>query len=346
MKSLRLLICCLIALAGCKEEEQVPDHILQRRSQERRQRELMQQQKQEAKRRAKVEGKKRAGPKMWTAEVRRAALQIYKARGLQAARSIQTLAHLGPSSAAALRHIAGSQAMDQRKQVLASMVLVELQMFQPARLAELCRAHELPFVQQAAIEALGRLGNPVAERLLRELTPELSKQPLPPRKGQAHAPSNRPLRPLAQVLHKAKDRSRKWWYSDKQLVALDRVLQADTPDKLMVALMAVTDRTLDKGLRAILAAAAARPSVKAGVAHRIVALDKDRPRVLRGYCARREPQLLRLAAASRLLDLGQRAYVEKLSRAVGDPLTQVLGQMLKAPPRPPPGAPTGKPQPQ
>ncbi len=343
MNTSRLLICCLIVLVvGCKDKE-VPEHILQQRAYEQRQRELKQKEEQEAKQ-AKAKTL-RTGPSMWTGDVRKAVVKIYQARGLQATRAIQALVHLGPTSAAALRHIAGSVAMDQRKQVMASLVLVELQMFQPAQLAELGRAHELPFIQQAAVEALGRLGNPQAERLLNELAPQLTAQgkQLPPsHAGHAHAGTNRPLRPMAQVLQKAKDRSRKWWYSDKQLTALDRLLQADTPNKLQIALSAVTDRTLDKGLRAILAAAAARPPVKAAVAHRIVELDKDKLQVLRRYCGRREPQLLRLAAARRLLELGQRAFVEKLSKQMGDPLMPVLERLLKAPPSPP-GAPAVQP---
>lgn len=343
MNTFRLLICCLVVLVvGCKDKE-VPEHVLQQRAYEQRQRELKQKEQQEAKQ-AKA-GKMRTGPSMWSGVVRKAVVKIYRARGLQATRAIQALAHLGPTSADALQHIAGSVAMDQRKQIMASLVLVELQMFKPARLAELSRANELPFVQQAAVEALGRLGNPRAERLLNELAPQLSAQgtQIPSsHAGHAHAGTNQPLRPMAQVLQKAKDRSRKWWYSDEQLAALDRLLQADTPNKLLIALSAVTDRTLDKGLRAILSAAAAQPPVKAAVAHRIVELDKDKPQVLQRYCDRQEPQLLRLSSARRLLELGQRAFVEKLARETGDPLMPVLERLLKAPPLPP-GAPAVQP---
>jgi len=322
-KSLCLLACSWVALSACKEE-QVPEHVLQQRRHER---ELKQRQQEEVKQRAKT---KSAAPQLWTVEVRKMMLQVYRARGVKAARSIQALAHLGPSSAAALRHIAGSAAMDRRKQVLASLVLVELQMFHPAQLAELCRAHELPLVQRAAIEALGRLGNPASERLLQELTPLLSRTP-PDRAGQTPAGTKRPLRPMAHVLRVAKDRSRKWWYSDQQLVTLDRILQADTPQKLQVAMAAVTDRALDKGLRALLGSPAVRPPVKAAVAHKYVELAQDNPRVLRAHCARGEPALLRMASAGRLLELGgnkDRAFIQKLSAQEGDPLAPVLTRML------------------
>jgi hypothetical protein len=134
---------------------------------------------------------------------------------------------------------------------------------------------------------------------------------------------------LRMVRRKA--RGKKWAYSKQQLDILDSVLQADSPQKLRIAINNIKDGSLEHGLMAILRTPVSRPSVQAGVAFKIVEpLAKDRRR-LRQLCAPEEHQLVRMQAARMLLQAGDRsdrAFVVKLAQSPGDPMASMLRRMM------------------
>lgn len=327
-----LLICALASLsARCKQDEQVPEHVLQKRRQEaqaaaaRGELKAAQQSVQEA--RTEVQQAER----LWSPGVRRAVEQVYRARGRGSLQALQALTFLGLPAASALEQIAKSRTLHPQTSAYAALMLVELQLFRPAELAKLGRRRELPHAQQAAIEALGRLGNPRAERLLAGLATAL-QDPHPSRQPAAGAGPALPLFKREEVLKRARDRSRKWWYSDAQLAALDRIVQADDPAKLQLALAAARQLALERGLDTILRSPATRPPIKAAVAEAVVERSRTSPGTLLTYCAPQQPPLLRLAAARQLLLGGRpadRSFLRKLAATPDEPLAPLIGRLLQ-----------------
>jgi hypothetical protein len=347
--SCRLLVVSVLGLsllapgAGCKDDddEEVPEHIQQQRRREKRQEELEKKRRAEAKK-TRQQRKKTDETRLWPKAVRLAVLKVYRARRMEVPRAVQALAHLGPPAISALRHLATSQVLDSKKRGLVSLMLVEMQMFRPHKLVELSRRADLPFVQQGAIEALGRLGNPIAEKRLKELAKELERLSSPSLTSSPHSGERIPPSALKRLLRRAGDASRKWWYSEKQLTTLDQIFYADSAAKLQLTMAGITNHSLKKGLLAIVHSPATRPPIQIAVAHKLIQLVGTRTTALRAYCAKEQHQMLRMLAAQRLLEVGKardKAFIRRLSEAMDDPMAPAFERLLKAPPAGAAGAP-------
>jgi hypothetical protein len=301
----------LLLGSGCKPEQD-PEHMRERRQAEeevRKRREAARKRFESQQQRDRVEEDRF---KLWPAPVREAYATFFTARGQSMPVAGQTLAHLGLAAAPALRMIATKEGIDEKKRATASLLLVDLFVFQPKKLAEMAQESDHPYIQKGAIEALGRLGDPESEGLLKRLAQGAD-------------------RGLERLLARARGTKHTWRYSGRQLVALDRILQADSPEKLEVAMEVVQDLKLERGLRQIIASPSTRPPVRAAVAYKFIELSRDRSEVLRRYCDGEQPKLLRLLSAKRLLGLGRkrdRRFIERLANHPGDPLAAAFRQLL------------------
>lgn len=318
----------LLALAGCKKEEPLPEHVVQQQARERAQKRRQQELKEKA----------RQGPagadsyRLWSPEIRRAFYNLLRAREAQIPQAARELAQLGLPAADALRAIALDKEQPPKKHALVSFMLVDLYMFQIEALAKLAREPELPFAQRAAIQALARIGNGRSEGELDKLALELPKMAVPV-VGQQD-PDLPEMDTPARFLSNARQQAvgHKWAYAEAQLVALDRVLHADTPQKLRIAVVAAKERALEPGLRAILRSPVTRSAVQAGVAFKLVEMTGTNARALRALCGREEHPFVRLNAARALLEGGKpasRAFVAKLAQDAQDPLAPMLRRALE-----------------
>jgi len=357
--TMKRAICLLMAalLAGGCKKEQVPEHELQQKRREQARERRRNQQKEEGK---KLEARD-AGVdhyRMWSPAVRNAFYALYRARSIGLPQKAQTLARLGMPAADALRIIATGTLHKAKKKALVSFMLVDLHMFRVPQLAKLAHEHKLPFVQRAAIESLARVGNAQSEAALDGLIKELPKMPLPkmPQQGihghghgheqeEAKDTKDEPVPAIPPDQHpmvrwvrhvRAQRKGKQWAYSEQQLATLDRILHADSPQKLRIAVMAAQGDVLEQGMRAILGTPVARESTKAGVAFKIVEPRQGKPRRLRQLCGPQEDQMVRLVAVRLLLESGterDRAFIDKLAADPKDPMAQMLSNMLKNLPR-------------
>lgn len=323
-------VLALLLLAGCKKEQPLPEHVVQQQAKERAQKRRQQELKEKA----------RKGPasadsyRLWSPEIRRAFYNLLRAREAQIPRAARELAQLGLPAADALRAIALEENQSPKKHALVSFMLVDLYMFRIEGLAKLAREQQLPFAQRAALQALARIGNGRSEGELDKLARELPKMAVPAPKGQAQDPDLPELEAPAQFLQQARQQAagHKWAYSDAQLVTLDRVLHADSPQTLRLAVVAVKESSLEPGLRAILRSPVTRSAVQAGVAFKLVEMAGKSARALRALCGRDEHPFVRLNAARALLEGGKpasRAFVAKLARDEKDPLAPMLRRALE-----------------
>jgi hypothetical protein len=236
----------------------------------------------------------------------------------------QALAKFGASATPAFERIAKNKNQPHRKRMLASFMLADINMFRPVDLAELARSFDLPFAQRAAIEALVRIGGPESRELVRGLKEELAKDV-------EASPSGAEVHPLVEFIEKTSDEADPWGYGQAQLMLLDQIMQADTPEKLKAAMAALGDGDLKQGLVAIIRTPASAPEVKSAVAHRLVVEAQPDLKVLRDYVKADQPAALRLAAAEQLLKRdGRRArsLIKKLARRPGDPTASALRRLL------------------
>jgi len=349
----RLLVLCLL-LPGCKGEEKLPEHELQQREKQRERERLRKEREREAKEQLKGRDASVDHYAMWSPEVRQAFYALYRSRSMGIPEKARTLAQYGLEAADALRVIAASRSQSAKKKALVSFMLVDMHMFRVNDLAKLAREHQLIFVQRAAIEALARVGNPQSEAALDVLAKELPKMPVPVvpdddeghSHGYGHGPSpmakDEPPPDIPPDQHplvrwtrnvRRKLKGQRWAYSTEQLQTLDRVFQADNPQKLRLSINAVKDATkLERGLRAILRSPVTRASVQAGVSFKLVEPYLKDSKALRRLCTPQEHQLVRMQAARALLELGRaadRAFVGKLAEEPRDPLASVFQRMLK-----------------
>jgi hypothetical protein len=355
MKTIPWLLMLLLALAGCKKEEQVPEHIRQQRLKEKR----LEQRRQELKRKTEKAAKAHdAGVdryRMWPPAVRQAFYALYRSRSEGVPQKARALAQLGFPAADAMRAIAGGAPHSAKKKALVSFMLVDMNMFRVHELTKMAREYRLPFVQRAAIEALARIGNPDTEAALDQLVKDLPKMPLPKMPeshlGHHHGPRPGPATAIkpgqgGQVLNVPPERhpmvrwtkrvrrrlkGKRWSYSAEQLAELDHIFHASSPQELKQAINAVQGTSLEQGLRAILRTPVSRPSVQAGAAYKLVEPHIKDSKALRALCSPEEHQLVRLQAARALLELGRardRAFVTRLAQQDQDPLAPMLQRML------------------
>jgi hypothetical protein len=322
------LVLVLLLLAACKKEEPLPEHVVQQQARERARKQRQKQLKQAAR---EAPPGARDSYRLWSPAVRQAFYSLLRAREMQIPKAARTLAQLGLPAADALRAIAADKEQPPKKHALVSFMLVDLHMFQIEALAKMAREPELPFAQRAAMQALARIGNGRTEGELDKLAQELPKMAAPAQKQDPDLPElEQPVRFLQKVRREVA--GHKWAYSEGQLATLDRVLQADSPQKLRIAINALKDSTLEPGLQAILRSPVARSAVQAGVAFKLVEMGGTSPRALRALCGRDEHPFVRLNAARKLLESGKassRAFVAKLAADDKDPMAPMLRRALE-----------------
>jgi hypothetical protein len=357
-----LPLALLLALPtpGCKKEP-VPEHVAQQKQRERKREQRRKKERKEAEKLKKRD----AGAdnyRLWSPAVRQAFYTLYRARSHGLPQKAKALAQLGLPAATALRTIAANKHHSPKKQALASFMLVDLNMFRPRELAKMAREHQLPFLQRGAIEGLIRIGNGETEAELDKLQEALPKMPVPKmpvgghRHGHGHSHGHDHKRPLGAPKergheHKAappvdpkhhpmvawlrvvrrKAKGKKWAYSAEQLDSLDKLLHADSPQKLRIAVNNIKDGSVEQGLLAILSSPVSRPSVQAGVAFKIVEPQSKNSRRLRQLCEPKEHQLVRMQAARALLQTGNKrdiAFVAKLAESPRDPMAPMLRRMM------------------
>jgi len=352
--TMSLLFLVSLLLGGCKKEP-LPDHVVQ---QQRRDRKLAKRQK-ELKQASAV--RTDAGVdsyRLWPKPVQEAFYGLFRARSEGLPKKAQALARFGLPAVEALRTLAAQTIHSPKKVALVSFMLVDLHMFRVSELAKMAREYKLPFVQRAAIESLARVGNPQSEAELDKLVKDLAKMPVPEvPQGGAHdhdhgsgplvpdhtvketvidvPPDRHPMVLWARQVRKAMT-GKRWAYSEVQLATLDRILQADSPEKLRIAINAVQDDTLEAGLRAILFTPVAKESIKAGVAFKRVDLRSDKPARLLQLCGpEEEDQMVRMLAIRQMLRSRRprdRAQIQKLAKNLKDPLAPMITKMLSQPP--------------
>ncbi len=353
-----LLLAIPLLVSGCKQKPvKKPDHVIQQEAKKKEKEAEAKKAKAEAKKKPK---KKKDEDETWPGPVRLAFYNLHTAPVTQWSVASRRLGLLGMPAVPAFKRLLKNQRQPMKKKGMVAYLLVQLYMFRPEGLTNLARDEEMPFARRGAIEALAIIGNKDTKKAMAAMRQELaSAKHKAPKKGEkkAHghghghehghghghehgapgkskpsaAAKKRPFGPMIDFIKKAEEGVKPWKYDARQLAVLDSVFHAESEMKLKVALAWVKDDSLEQGLMAILRSPVTRPQIIMATIKHLVTLAQKKPANLRGYCEPGYPQMLRMLAAKKLLDLkkpADRAYLQKLAANPRDPVAPFLRAIL------------------
>ena len=338
----------LFVLPACQQEiKKKPDHVLQQ-EQRKKQKEAEAKKRKVAKAKEKTTAKKEDDEdNSWPGPVRLAFYKLYTAQITEWPDASRRLALLGLPAVPAIKRLLINKRQPNKKKALVSLLYVQMHMFRPQALTMMARDESMPFVRRGAIEALARIGNVETRKALKAVRHELENARPPKVKKKTHSQDDghghghgsagpptadelkRPFGPIIDFIVHAEKNIPALGFSASQLAVLDSVFHAESGMKLKVALDWITDDSLELGLLEILRSPVTRPQIHMAVIKRMVA--SATPKKFRDYCEPGYPQMLRMLAAKKLLDLKQpadRKFLQKLAGNSRDPISSFLNTIL------------------
>lgn len=361
--SLALLLVALV-MGGCKDKEPTPPHVLQQIKRRQQEKLAEEQQKQEIAAKKKEEQGKQDIELSWPVPVRNAFYQLVQADFAQMHRAARAVAMQGLAAVPAMEHLLTMKRQSVKKRTFVSILLTEVQMFRVEPLIAYLASPRRPYLQRSAIQALARTGNPKALKALQTMRKALvdganrPKEPIPAgeaeddhkdhafalslggggdHEGHGHsagpsaaaAEGQNPYQPLIDFIDGALAAPGAWGYDDGQLLILDRIFHAPTPEELTTAMEWIKDLTLEQGLLAMVQSPATRPPVRGLVTRRLLTLARDQPKHLVAYVHPSMPQPFRAMAVDALVELGEPKYIDFIKKALSSPDDPLVGYLRK-----------------